>query len=172
MVKGSSAPTVSLEYTTNGGDWSDFVVGTTTITLSNVGDKVAIRAKTTNERMANGWGSPDVNHFIGSGALKISGNINSLLNKNPEQVSSLPDYAFALLFSDYNTETSFRDASELTLPATSLGQYCYGRMFYGCTSLTQAPELPATTLARYCYGSMFYGCTSLTTPPELPATTL
>ena len=45
-------------------------------------------------------------------------------------------------------------------------------MFYGCTSLTQAPELPATTLARSCYSVMFDGCTSLTQAPKLPATTL
>ena len=34
-------------------------------------------------------------------------------------------------------------------------------MFYGCTSLTTAPELPATTLVNSCYDSMFRGCTSL-----------
>ena len=45
-------------------------------------------------------------------------------------------------------------------------------MFYGCSSLTSAPELPATALAQYCYYSMFSDCTSLTTAPELPATTL
>ena len=28
---------------------------------------------------------------------------------------------------------------------------CYSSMFYGCSSLTQAPELPATTLAYSCY---------------------
>ena len=48
---------------------------------------------------------------------------------------------------------------------------CYGSMFRGCTSLTQAPELPATTLTRACYWYMFSGC-SLTQAPELPATTL
>ena len=42
-------------------------------------------------------------------------------------------------------------------------------MFYGCTSLTQAPALPATTLAMGCYSGMFYGCTSLTQAPALPA---
>jgi hypothetical protein len=45
-------------------------------------------------------------------------------------------------------------------------------MFYGCTSLTQAPELPATTLDNSCYNELFRGCTSLTQAPELPATTL
>ena len=50
--------------------------------------------------------------------------------------------------------------------------YCFAYLFYGCTSLAQAPELPATTLATYCYNAMFQGCTSLAQAPELPATTL
>ena len=57
---------------------------------------------------------------------------------------------------------------KLTIPC----DYCFYDMFYGCESLTTAPELPATTLADYCYGNMFYGCKSLTTAPELPTTTL
>ena len=58
------------------------------------------------------------------------------------------------------------------LPATTLADYCYQNMFEGCTSLTKAPELPATTLAGSCYYNMFWNCTSLTQAPELPATTL
>ena len=35
-------------------------------------------------------------------------------------------------------------------------------MFSGCKSLTTAPSiLPATTLAEYCYSYMFYGCTNI-----------
>ena len=66
--------------------------------------------------------------------------------------------------------TSLTQAPEL--PATTLAYSCYSSMFSGCTSLTKAPELPATTLTGNCYGSMFSGCTSLTQAPELPATTL
>ena len=70
----------------------------------------------------------------------------------------------------------FQGCTNLTqapeLPATTLANNCYYSMFSGCTSLTQAPELPATTLAISCYEYMFYGCTSLTKAPELPATTL
>ena len=66
--------------------------------------------------------------------------------------------------------TSLTQAPEL--PAMTLADYCYSSMFYGCTSLTEAPELPATTLAEGCYRSMFSGCTSLTQAPELPATKL
>ena len=55
------------------------------------------------------------------------------------------------------------------LPATTLAEYCYQYMFYKCTSLTIAPALPATTLSRYCCQYMFGYCTSLTTAPELLA---
>ena len=58
------------------------------------------------------------------------------------------------------------------LPATTLADYCYQSMFSKCTSLTQAPVLPATILASRCYAIMFSECTSLTQAPELPATTL
>ena len=58
------------------------------------------------------------------------------------------------------------------LPATTLAGSCYEGMFSGCTSLTQAPKLPATTLAKECYWEMFRGCTSLAQAPKLPATTL
>ena len=34
-------------------------------------------------------------------------------------------------------------------------------MFRGCTNLVDAPELPATTLTDYCYDTMFYGCSKL-----------
>lgn len=50
--------------------------------------------------------------------------------------------------------------------------FCYFGIFFGCSSLTQAPDLPATNLAFGCYGMMFYDCTSLTQAPALPATTL
>ena len=55
--------------------------------------------------------------------------------------------------------TSLTQAPLLT--ATTLAPSCYAYMFQGCTSLTQAPLLPATTLANGCYNSMFYRCTSI-----------
>jgi hypothetical protein len=78
-------------------------------------------------------------------------------------------YQFYNLF---NSATKIVDASGLALPATTLADNCYSNMFYGCTSLVNAPALPATTLANYCYYQMFTGCTSLVSAPALPATTL
>lgn len=55
---------------------------------------------------------------------------------------------------------------------SSMGENCFRRMFYGCTSLIKAPDLPATTLVPSCYSQMFAYCTYLETTPALPATTL
>ena len=66
--------------------------------------------------------------------------------------------------------TSLTTAPEL--PATTLATMCYHAMFAECTALTTAPTLSAFSLADYCYAYMFYGCTSLTTAPELQAPTL
>jgi len=69
--------------------------------------------------------------------------------------------------------TSLTSVSTLpSLPATTLGVACYYQMFKGCTSLVNIPALPATTLANHCYCHMFEDCTSLTAAPELPVTTL
>lgn len=81
-----------------------------------------------------------------------------------------------LSVTDYCYNKLFYGCTSLTtvpkLPATTLAHYCYGNMFNGCSNLTTAPKLPATTLASNCYYCMFWGCTSLTTAPALPATTL
>ena len=39
-----SAPTVSLEYSTDGNNWSPFEIGSTTVALDNIGDKMYMRA--------------------------------------------------------------------------------------------------------------------------------
>ena len=104
--------------------------------------------------------------------FEVEGNIMSLLyGDNFRGQTSLngKDYAFYRLFSGCTSMTS---AENLSLPATVLAESCYEGMFFGCTSLTVAPELPATTLANNCYYGMFNGCTSLTVALELPATTL
>ena len=103
----------------------------------------------------------------------IYGNIMSLINStnyaNSETLSG--NYAFKKLFYGNNHIVN-HPTKTLVLPATTLTEYCYYQMFYGCTSLTTAPTLPAETLSPYCYGGIFYGCTSLTTAPSLPAETL
>ena len=105
-----------------------------------------------------------------SNKLEVYGNLNFLL------CDTLGDEVAPTSLADYSYSAMFYGCTSLTtapsLPATTLADRCYQNMFRGCTSLTTAPSLPATTLAIYCYGAMFQDCTSLTTAPSLPATTL
>ncbi len=53
-----------------------------------------------------------------------------------------------------------------------LSNYCFNKMFYGCTALISAPILSATTLKDNCYQNMFNGCTNLSSTPKLKADNL
>lgn len=106
------------------------------------------------------------------GAFNAYGNIMSLIygdNFIGQTNLSNTVQPFWRIFGD---NSQLLDAENLILPATTLAESCYSQMFYGCSSLTTAPNLPATTLANWCYSLMFSLCTSLTAAPELPATTL
>lgn len=167
MTANGSAPSVNLLYSTDAVNWSPFVVGTTTVTLASVGDKVWLKAGTGgNTRF--GSSTSNYNTFSLSGLVAASGSIMSLLDGEEEENFTLPaNYAFGCLFYNCGTLTAAP-----SLPATTLKNNCYAWMFRNCTSLTAAPELNATTLTSNCYIQMFRGCTSLTVVPELPAETL
>ncbi len=94
------------------------------------------------------------------GKCNLSGNCLSILYGDDYRKKNYiyQDLAFSDLFKDC---ASIHSVSKDFLPATKLAPSCYRYMFYGCTSLTTAPELPATTLASGCYNSMFYGCSKL-----------
>jgi hypothetical protein len=114
--------------------------------------------------------STGIGYIDGEGRFNLHGNCMSLLyGDNAADYTSVPNYAFYLLFGGSNVV----NVSKTFLPATTLGQNCYNRMFSDCSYLIVAPELPATTLANNCYYMMFLNCPSLTTvPSELPALTL
>ena len=115
MSKSSSAPTVYLEtsYTGEEGSWSDFIVGSTTITLANVGDKVYFRAKQDNNVFAI---NTNYNKFVMTGKIAASGNLNTLLKAD----GSVLD----LTGRNYCYNNMFKDCTSLTqapeLPATTL----------------------------------------------------
>ena len=150
-----AGPKAGMQYSLNGG--AKTAVTTTPIEVA-AGGKVAFYGNGTSITSYNGT------KIVGGTAdIKVYGNIMSLVDEEnfATNYTTLPaDYTFKSLF---DNNANLKDASGLLLPATTLANYCYNFMFYGCTSLTAAPALPATTLANYCYNFMFYGCTSLTT---------
>ncbi len=162
-----NSPQSGMQYTLNGGAKTP-VSGTINVTT---GDKVAFYGNGTNITSYNGTKIAG-----GTADVKVYGNIMSLLDEDnyATAITLTTENTFFELFRGNTTQgnTTLKDASGLLLPATTLANFCYRNMFYGCSSLTSAPALPATTLAEYCYQGMFNGCTSLTTAPALPATTL
>ena len=161
----------SLQYSTdNGSTWETLPANSSTPTITQ-GTNVLWKAEnpTINTFYPQGIGT-----FISSGNFEVKGNVMSLIYgdnfKNQTDLTG-KQYCFSNLLANNN---QLINAEKLSLPATTLADYCYKSMFYSCTSLTTTPSiLPATILADQCYYQMFYGCTSLTTAPaELPATTL
>ncbi len=175
-TKTVSAPDISLLYYTDKTGWQDFKIGdgngsdSTSIALAS-GEKVYFRAKASNDRLAASYEA--YNYFTttttDNGKVDVSGNIMTLLDGDNPGTTLAHTYTFAYLFMNC---TSIQNASQLSLPATTLTECCYYIMFGGCTALKTAPALPATTLAPYCYSSMFSCCEALISAPALPATTL
>lgn len=125
----------------------------------------------------------DVVQFYGNGTdysgtkivssinMSLSGNIMSLVDEeNFATITTMEGASFAGLFAG---NTCGINASSLLLPATTLSENCYSRMFAGCSALDAPPvELPALTLAKGCYSYMFEGCSQIPEAPHLPATEL
>jgi hypothetical protein len=160
-----------IEYSIDGGAWTSLASEANTPTVG-AGHNIRWRAELTpitsgantsvSTRAVNGIGT-----FSSSGIFKAYGNPYCLLYTNFID-SAAKNWCFCQLF----RESGIIDASKIALPAMTLSYFCYGDMFYRCTSLTLAPALPALSLAKYCYSSIFYGCTNLVEIPKLPATTL
>ena len=164
LTKVGSPSDINLQTSTNGSSWTPYNIGDV-ITVPNEGGKVYFAAVVSNYTIAS---SPsDFYKFVTTGEFEASGNVNSLLEEDPNIARTMSlegrQFCYVCLFSGAALTT----APEL--PATTLAYGCYAMMFQGCTSLTQAPVLPAEGLADFCYYYMFQGCTSLTEAPELPA---
>ena len=163
---GSTAPTLTIEKSTDGNTWAS--MGTTSYTQLSA--TVPANGRLYLRCSATQWSTSgsNYNYFIlpsSSGDFNVGGNINSLLygdsfNGQTEFPSGVGTNTFSRLF-DYSSNTRIKSAEQLLLPATTLANWCYLYMFKNCTSLTTAPMLPATTLTEGCYYGMFNGCTSL-----------
>ena len=140
-----------LYYSIDDSEWVSLPSDTNTPSI-NVGQTIKIKGL--NVRTNSMY-----SYFTINGRCKLSGTIMSIIyGDNPYEEKLPVDGCFSGAF--YNC-TSIVSVAPDFLPATTLTEYCYEFMFFGCTSLTTAPELPATTLASYCYQQMFDGCSKL-----------
>lgn len=140
----------NFEFSKNGGAWTSGL-GNQTIPLSQ-GDKV--RFKHVTNSSYPGMFSGNTMSF------KVYGNAESM--EYGDNFSGATTVKTNSGFSQYFLNcTGLADASNLILPATTLKNTCYYRMFKGCTSLTTAPELPAPQILDNSYKEMFSGCSAL-----------
>ena len=158
----------TLEYFASDKTWTVWDGTTTLSAVSDDGEYVLYLRGTGNTVIT---GSSENYRWVLTGTdIKCIGNIENLLDYTIVESGNHPTIA------DYCYANMFYGCTSLTqapaLSAITLTNYCYNSMFQGCTSLTKAPALPATTLSSRCYLSMFRDCTSLTQAPALPATTL
>ena len=96
MAAKGEAPAVSLEYSTDGNTWSPFVVGTTTVTLSKIGDKMYMRAANSGNT-GMGTSISNYNYFVMTGKIAASGNVDTLLDQNGN--ATLTSYCYYYMFS-------------------------------------------------------------------------
>ena len=118
-----------LQYSVNGGDWKN-VVQDEEVTFGGKNGDLHLRGTNTNGTATNGSQHSYITFTNRTVNVTCTGDIRTLLD-----------------WRNYNTVE------------TQNARFCY--LFYNCKVLTSAPELPATTLADYCYKNMFYGCVKL-----------
>ena len=173
-----TAPTIYYS-TDNGTNWQQWEYTTSngthtfsTITLANKDDEVLMYGD--NAMMGD---TTAQSTFVMSGSIAASGRASALTDNKLSKYNSLfkgcaaltvaPELPHVLSQSVAGCYRSmFENCTGLLefprLPSTVLVEYCYYRMFYGCTSIESA-SLKAENLPAYCYYEMFSGCESLAT---------
>lgn len=155
LIKVGSPYTTTIQYSKNGGAWSNVQFGTA-ISLSN-NDTVSFSG---NARFSKNIQNKYNFTTLGGGTLAVSGDLISLVSASTIE----DDYEFNSLFKDCK---NIVDASNLTL-ASNTTNWCYTNMFFGCQKLSAAPIFVATDIKQWAYANMFVKCTALIQPPTLP----
>ena len=160
----------TLEYFASDRTWTTWDGTTTLSSVDNYGEYVLYLRGTGNTKIGHYDKKVPIPWVINGTDVRCDGNIENLLDYATVKAGQHPTMADNCYYAMFYGCTSLTQAP--ALPATTLTEGCYFSMFCDCTALTQAPDLPATTLAPNCYYAMFQRCTSLTQAPALTATTL
>lgn len=164
LTKIGSPTGIKLETSLNdGSNWTavDMTGVTSQSFLIPAGKKLIFRGD-------NGTFSTGANNYYQfqcQSDILVGGNIMTLIDRTGLSLVIPNTYCFYSLFKGMNT----LENSGLSLPATTLKEYCYAHIFDGCSLMTTPPELPATELAVGCYQYAFNACSALSYSPELPA---
>ena len=162
LVKVGSPTDVSLVTSLNGGAWQSYTTGDT-ISLSK-GDKLRMRAATTNSAMANS--TSNYHNFVMTGSVSASGVVMSLLDSTLN----------SKILKGNNALNSLFKGCVALVRAPRLGFYRFGgpsscvSMFQDCTGLVDVPALDIQVMGYQSCVSMFKGCTALVNAPYIDTT--
>lgn len=169
----------TISYRINKSEWTEITSTTDGISVPVSKDDI-VEFKGNNETYCNEINrnassgetfSAKMSYFSVTTQFNAYGNTMSLIDSDNFVLKDnlTEDMTFLGLF---NGCTGLLDAEYVMLPAMTLTESCYERMFNDCSNMLIAPELPAMTLTDRCYYAMFLDCGSLVKCPELPATVL
>lgn len=164
---GSPTTGTDLQYSTDGTNWS-------TVTYTN--DEFEVQLSNNQKvylRSTTGFSQNASNYYTISSAedIEAGGDLLSLVDYSDSTRTTVGNCAFAYMFQG---ATTLIDSSEIDFSnITYLGDSSCMNMFSGCTLMEYAPsELAPATLWAGSYIGMFYGCESLTTAPDLSNATI
>ena len=167
---GGSLGEYVVDYSTNNGStWTPLTLvsnsaHTYDVTTLNSGEKVMFKFVSGQFDRDNA----SFTYFSSDGRFNVYGNLTSLRRADFSGYTGESD-----LYINLFNGSKVVSAKDLASPFQTMSASGFSGMFYGCTYLTDAPELPATTIAAHCYKDMFSGCTALTNVPStLPAATV
>ena len=166
-----------VEYRKNNGNWTAYRSGDDISldkgeTVSFRGDLPKYRDRLTTEYTGSNF-SCDKDCYVYGNVMSLIYPTDFATNKSLTQ-----KYAFSQLFKgnehilNHPGSTSEHEYKLITLPATTLTDYCYSELFSGCTGLTMMSFSSAQEMEIGCYQEMFNGCSNLETTIMYPATEL
>lgn len=161
----SACPEVSIDYSTdNCRTWTTVGNAVGTVRL-NKGDVAFFKASDGYDMCRTG-GVDNVKFLINSGRVYARGDVTSMASSRFADEEFVDEgRAYRYMFARC---TALLSAPEL--PSRRLAARQYENMFFGCSSMVEAPsELPAETLNDRCYACMFQNCSSLKKPPRIMA---
>lgn len=156
-----------VKYSTNGSNWTD--IGANSLgKISSLSAGTKVYFKGTNATYTiQGTDDPETpdipSHISCSRPCYVYGNFMSLIGGDDfAATKSLTGYSALSNLFDGNVNIRNHPYKDMVLPAKSLSNYCYFRMFCGCTGLSRSPIMAAaSSLPSGGYANMFNGCTSL-----------
>lgn len=151
----------NLEYSLNGENWTTYDLTNLPTVSVPANGSIYLRGNNQEGFNKDAYNCHKLNMNV---EHTVSGNPLSLRNTDPEVFANYTSTLEGEFYSLFDSNTNLSDASGLDMSQiTNIGNYCFFKTFYGCTSLTAAPNFAnASSIGNFAFNQTFCNCTSLT----------